>query len=247
MIRRFSVATAIACAAAVTSLEAQTEITVNTSTVSGLQTRLQTFRAGLSAPERDALSVLLHAAARAPYDGRGPILIAGTYVTVAGRAVGVPGSSGGSATNAGTDSARPSAAAGGRPVVRDSIAPSGAKIITVQGAEPPQSGSGTRGGVSSKTIIVQGGETSALRPPDARDILHGKLLAFAEGLTVAQGATLDWLMQRATSKEEAFDARIGESPTLAQALGVRPLGRRGPGDRRPPPASFRAILRVVIG
>lgn len=252
MIRRLAVVAAIACAA-VTSAEAQTEITITPSTVSGLQAKLQTFRAGLSVAERDALSVILHAAARAPYDGRGPILTAGTYVTVADQAKGVPVQSARSALNDSIERERRSAAPdtvarSGRPVVRDSIAPSGAKIITVQGAPPPpQSGVVVRSGVASRTIIVQGGETSALRPGDARDILHSKLLGFAEGLTVAQAATLDWLIQRATSREEAFNARLGESPTLAQALGLRPLGRRGPGDRRPPPASFRAILRMVSG
>ena len=252
MIRRLAVATAIACAA-VTSAEAQTEITVNSSTVSGLQTKLQTFRAGLSTAERDALSVILHAAARAPYDGRGPILTAATYVTLAGQATAVPVQTAGNAPNdivtRGRGTATPDTAGrSGRPVVRDSIAPSGAKIITVQGAPPPpQSGVVVRSGVASRNIIVQGGETSALRPTDARDILHGKLLSFAEGLTIAQGATLDWLIQRATSREEAFNTRLAESPTLAQALGLRRLGQRGPGDRRPPPVSFRAILRMVGG
>jgi len=245
-LHRLAAAAAITSAATAVSAGAQSEVTVTASTVTQLQAKLQGFRSALSAPERNALTTLLNAAARAPA-GRIPagrrstIRVARTYVTVAGEfgAGGVQG---------GPDPATDIVIRGRPSDVTDSV-PAGARPTskTINVTAGASVGSGVvvqSGGTSSKTIIVPREGTGALKPSDARDLLHGRLLGFAETLTVAEAATLDWMIQRATSRQEALPLPAGPAPTLAQALGIRWIGTgRSPGDRRPPPAGFRALLR----
>lgn len=80
--------------------------------------------------------------------------------------------------------------------------------------------------------------------PRAPGIVRDKLRTFASGLSLGEGAALDWLMQRAGSRPSIGGIPPEEGPSLAQALGINPLAI-GPkqDDPSPPPQAFKASLR----